>query len=230
MAESYLVVFGSRETRAKKALEIFSKIKPGGKPEKDPDTQIFENAVIKQERIKPLRHFLSLKPYQKAPRVIIIFEAQNLTSGAQKLLSSVLGEEKGVFILTASNSEILPEEVSKKCQIINLPLEPGIKLEKSERLNLQKKLDKLKASSPGKRLKEAEEITSQEEALLFCQKLLVVARGQLISEVGKREGGGETLGTIKNLQKTLAMLDANANWRLATENLFLNLGPKGEQK
>lgn len=221
MTQVYLIVFGGSDLRRQNAWEIYTKIKPGCQPETDPDTQIIQGTTIKLEEVKPLKHFLSLKPYQKAPRVILILEAQNLTNGAQKILSPLLEEENCLFILTASSPEVLPEGISQKCQIVSLPLEPEIRLEKEEKEVFQKKLKKLIGASWGRRLKEEEELTCREEAVDFCQKMLVVAREEMLSQIAEKGGNREIFDLIRNLTKTLKMLEANVNWRLAMENLFL---------
>lgn len=230
MAQAYLIVFGNSQLRQKKALETFRKIKPGHNPEKDPDTQILQGAVIKLEEIKNLKHLLSLKPYQSAPRVAIIYEAQNLTRDAQRALLPLLGGGRGLFILTTPSPEALMPAFSESCQIISLPHEAEIKLEADEKALLQKQLGQLLAASFGKRLKEAEEITSREEAVAFCQKMLVIARENLLSSIKTKKNTEENLYLIKNIQKTLKMLSSNVNYRLAIENLFLQLPSKLSKK
>lgn len=223
MARACLIVFGNSQLRRKKALETFRKIKPGFESEKDPDTQILEGASIKLEEVKNLKHLLSLKPYQSAPRVAIIYEAQNLTGEAQRALLPLLSEEKGQFILTTPTPEALLPGIGEACQVKRLPLEPEIRLEKGEKALFEKKLKTLLAASYGKRLKAAEEITSREEAVLFCQKMLVLTREDLLKSLKSSQKSAERLKLIKDLQKTLKMLASNVNHRLAIENLFLEL-------
>jgi len=223
MPQNFLIVSGTSQKREQKAFEYFTKIKPGIRPKADPDTQIIQGKNIKLENFRSLKHFFSLKPYHKKPKVVIVLDAQNLTHNAQRILPSLVSSQKGVFILTASNQEFLSEEIRQKCQIITLPPEEKIEFEKNEKNALKKRIKTLTMSSPGEKIKFAENFNTKEEAVVFCQKMLVLTREDFLKNIKAPKRALNYLYIIKKIQRTLKMLEANANWRLAIENLFLEL-------
>lgn len=130
---AYLIVGGNSNSRSAKTGELYKKIKPGYKPESDPDTQILQEDPIGIETVRDLERIISLKPFASLPKIGII-QADKLTSEAQTALLKTLEEPPGdaVFILHSPNTNLLMQTIVSRCQVINLPSEPEILMSKEE--------------------------------------------------------------------------------------------------
>ncbi len=224
---NFLIVGGNLKSRQKKIEEIYQKEK-SQKIEKDPDTFVLESqesAGIDQTR--NLKHWLSLKPYSLPPKVAIISEAQNLTPEAQASLGKILEEPPGetLIILASPNLETLLPTISSRCQTVNLPPQPEISLSEEEKKDYQSLLEKILKSSPGERIKFVEGIKGRDEAENFCQIQLFLWR-----EILLKNPNLEISKIIRQIQKTLKLLKANVNYRLALENLLFSYPQIGLQK
>lgn len=222
---NFLIVGGNLKSRQKKIEEIYQKEK-SQKPEFDPDTIVLEDEIGIEE-IRNLKHFFSLKPYGKPPKVALISQAQNLTMEAQSALGRLLEEPPGetLIILASPNLETLLPTISSRCQIVNLPPQPEISLSEEEKKDYQSLLEKILKSSPGERIKFVEGIKGRDEAENFCQIQLFLWR-----EILLKNPNPEISKIIRQIQKTLKLLKANVNYRLALENLLLSYPQIGLQK
>lgn len=221
MAQAYLIVFGNDESRKQEALTLFEKLKEKKNPQADPDCQSLIGSETKLEELRTLKHFFSLKAYYNEPKIVFVFEVQNLKPQAQRFLGSLLDEPKGVFILTADNPGKLNEAIIQKSQAIKLSVKPFV-IEPDEKKVLKDKLRQTYLSSAGERIKTAESFSSSAEAILFCQKLLLLYREKLLISI-KDEASRESLDIIRKIGKTVKVIEANVNYRFALENLFLSL-------
>lgn len=213
---NFLIVGGNLKSRQKKIEEIYQKEK-SQKPEFDPDTIVLEDEIGIEE-IRNLKHFFSLKPYGKPPKVALISQAQNLTMEAQSALGRLLEEPPGetVIILTCPNIEQLLPIIVSRCQVVSLPPESEITLTKEEIRTYKAQLEKILKSSPGEKIKFVENIRTREETENFCQIQLFLWR-----EILLKNPNPEVSQVLREIQKTLKLLSANVNSRLALENLLL---------
>jgi len=224
---NFLIVGGNLKSRQKKIEEIYQKEK-SQKIEKDPDTTILESQESTGiDQIRNLKHWLSLKPYSLPPKVVIIFEAQNLTPEAQAALGKILEEPPGktMIILASPNLETLLPTISSRCQTVNLPPQSEISLSEEEKKDYQSLLEKILKSLPGEKIKFVENIRTRDEAEKFCQIQLFLWR-----EILLKNPSPEISKIIRQIQKTLKLLKANVNYRLALENLLFSYPQIGLQK
>jgi len=221
MAQAYLIIFGDDQSRKQEAFTLFEKIRKKKNPQADPDCQSLIGSETKLEDLRTLKHFFSLKAYSQEPKIVFVFEIQNLKSQAQRFLGSLLDEPKGVFILTADNGGKLNEAIIQKSQTIKLSVKPLV-IEPEEKKVLKEKLRQIYLSSKGERIKMVESFSSSLEAILFCQKLLLLYREKLLSSI-KDEESRQSLDIIRKIGKTVKVIEANVNYRFALENLFLSL-------
>lgn len=218
---AFLILGGNNKSRFENVLSLYQKIKPDLKPEKDPDTQMLKDQEsIGIEEVRNLQRVLSLKPYDKPPKVAII-QADILTPESQTALLKILEEPPGetIFFLFAPNANLLFPTILSRCQIINLPPESEIQISETEKDKEKEFLKKLLSSSSGTRLIMAERegiYKTRPEAERFCQIQILLWRERLLANSDL-----ETLNVLKQIHKTLRYLQANVNARLAIENLLL---------
>lgn len=235
MAGSYLIIGGNFSEREETAKKLYSQAKPPKtKLIHDPDLiQLTGENSIGIDQVRELEHSLSLKPHSFPPKVGLITQAEKLTIEAQNALLKILEEPVGdsVLILTAPRKENLTSTVVSRCQLTNLPEKPEIELSREEIRELTAQLEKILAFSSGKRIKFLEEIKGREEATAFCQAQLVLWREILLKKINqpktpkapyKNLSTNQIATTIRQIEKTLKYLKANANPRLALDNLLLS--------
>jgi len=100
--------------------EMIHKIKKGV----DPDFSIIrpDGATIKIKTMREQISRLPIRPYQSALRIIMILETEKMTSQAQNALLKSLEEPlpHNLFILNASQPELLLQTIRSRCQIFDL--------------------------------------------------------------------------------------------------------------
>jgi len=222
MSPAYLVSGGTSQQRQERIFTLYRQVKPDSQPLTDPDTKIIESPkqkAIGLEEINQIGRHLSLKPYQKPPKVVLVFAAERLTFEAQNKFLKLLEEPPGqsIIILAAAHKENLLPTIISRCQQINLPPAFELQLREEELARAKQTYTEILKSSPGKRIKITEKFNGREEAVLFCQIQLFLWREILVKNPGR-----ETLRIIREIQKTLKYLQANVNVRLAIENLLLS--------
>ncbi|MDO8551160.1 MAG: hypothetical protein Q7S03_00555 [bacterium] len=220
MSQAYLITGGRASTRQEKLQELYVKNKPSGKFTSDPDIHLLESeTTLKIEDVRELGRILSLKPRGQEPKVAIIKEADRLTFEAQGALLKILEEPPGktLFLLTTLDLNNLLPTIPSRCQIIFLPQEGEISLDKNELKEVKVQTEEIIKSGLGKRVEIAEKFSTKEEALLFCKKQLVYWREELLVNPTIIN-----LEILKEIQKTLTFLSANTNPRLTIENLLLS--------
>ena len=171
---------------------------------------------IKIEQVRELKKNLSLKPYSAPVKLAFIPEAEKLTLPAQNALLKTLEEPspKSLIILSSSNPKLLLPTIVSRCQIIRLPSEPQMEINKSV-------INHLLNSGVGERLKIAAQYSqNKEEAIKFTQIQLLIWREKLL-----KNHSPQVVENIRRLQATLQMLQANVNPGLALGNLLLNFVP-----
>lgn len=220
---SDLIVGGTAKERLAKAQKV-SSLKY--------QVSSFDTLLVEGEtsigigQVRDLKHQLNLKPYNSAFKVAIIHPAELLTMEAQNALLKLLEEpnETSVLMLTAPQEARLLPTVVSRCQIIKLPAKAEIELTKEELKSIVQVLSSFLQAGAGERLKLASQIgKDREEIKEFLVRWLLVLREILW---GKDELGlskKQVVQIIKNLEKTLGLLEQNVNPRLALEVFLLDL-------
>ena len=222
--QSYLIVGGAKEERFKKALQMANKWQI-----ENLDKIILEaENSIGIDDIRNLQHQLSLKPYSSSYKIAILTSAEKLTIPAQNAFLKTLEEppQNTIIILTSPGPDFLLPTIISRCQIIRLPNKPQIKLSQEERTPVTRLLASILKMGVGEKIKMANEIAkNRQEAIKFCQAQLIIWREKTIKASSiKRQAS--SVKVIRQIQKTLKMLEANVNPKLAMENLLLSIPSK----
>lgn len=105
-----------------------------------PDMKIIspENGQIKVDTIRELNEFLSLKPYEKGYRMVIVDNAHTLNISASNAFLKTIEEppEKTIIILISSRPESMPKTILSRC--VNILFSP---LSKEDSSIIQKRLN-----------------------------------------------------------------------------------------
>lgn len=224
--QSIIITANSAQKREDHALSICSglKIDPFDitilEPKEDKDKIGIEDVRILQKK-------MFLKPFKSPVKAALIKNAESLTPEAQNSLLKLIEEPPAntIIILTASSKDMLLSTILSRGKIIEL---------KDESLNLSNReisqylniLISLCSATIGERLKLAQDLAkNKEEAILWLEKMILIIRQKLISEVNNNNGAIEQLSnTLTSFQKTHTVFSTtNASPRLALENLFLGL-------
>lgn len=87
-----------------------------------PDLKIIEieGKSIKNKQIESFQEFVQIKPYEAEKKVVIINDAEKMTTSAQNRILKVLEEPPsyGVIILVCKNSMELLPTIKSRCQLI----------------------------------------------------------------------------------------------------------------
>jgi len=214
MLRSLLIVGGNKEKRWQFALKIAQEnLKEN--PLSHPDfLSITGLKSIGIEQIRELEKKLVLKPYQGKIKITIINEAEKLTLPAQNALLKTLEEPpaNSLIILTAAKKDSLLPTIISRCRIVRLRDETELEKNSLEIPEIQ-----------GKRVGECLKIArnwakTKEEAISFCQLLLLKERESLLNEPNIKK-----VRNIVYILKTIRFLESNVNPILATGNLLLKL-------
>lgn len=218
--QSYLLVGGTFQERLDRAQQM---------ADRQWSVSAFDKILIKATKsiginqIRHLKHRLALKPYLSQYQLTIIPEAEKLTIPAQNAILKLLEEPPAntIIILSCPTAETLLPTIASRCRLISLKPKPQIVIN-GENLHSQSKiLHSILESGVGERFKLASEIAkTRDEAISFCQTQLILWREKMMKEkdAQKKARAAQTLRLIK---KTLAMLQANVNPKLAIEHLLL---------
>lgn len=185
------------------------------------DISIFEyEKALGIDDVRELQKKIFLKPIKGDYKTVVV-NTPDITHEAQNAFLKILEEPpESTLIVLAVNElgSILPTIISR-CKVFELDKSSTIsKNEISKYLNI---LVSLPSKGVGERLKLAQDLSKnlpaqagKEEALLFIENLIMIARKNLL----------ENYKIIKSLQKYYTIIKTtNVNLRLALENLFLNL-------
>lgn len=219
--QSYLIVGGTRRERIAKAEKLAGKYRVS-----QPDKIILDaDRSLGIDQVRRLQHQLSLKPYSSKYKMAIIAAAEKLTVPAQNAMLKILEEppNKTVIILACPTGEALLPTIVSRCQIISLLAKPQIEIDEKEQ-NFQIALvKKILNVGVGERIKLAAEIAkNRDKAIAFCQAQLIIWRKKMIADKNRQQ---QSVRVVRLIQKTLKMLEANVNPRLAIENLLFNYPP-----
>lgn len=232
-----LILSGSHQERLKIAYKIIvdSLGIPSIEEKSHPDLIILTPSnSLGINQIRVLQQQLALKPYSAPVKAALITQAEKLTIPAQNALLKTLEEPpaKTLIILLAPRKESLLPTIISRCQTIQLPQKPEIEIDDQLLTHHALLLTNILESSPGKRIKLAQEFSQRQEGLHLAKNLLWLWRELLLIKTGVKRGKiekklkslklSQIKTAIKNTQTTRIMLEANVNPRLAMENLFLS--------
>lgn len=210
----------------------------------EPDLLIIKaDPSIGISQIRDLQKFLARKPYQAKIKAVIISKAEKMTVPGQNAFLKTLEEppKNSLIILGAQNQDQLLPTIISRCQLIKLPPKPEIEINKSliaHHLPAQAGsllITQLLQAKVGHRLQLIEPYTkSREEAIKFCQEMIVVLRETMMLKTPRgcytlkntnmnNSSEVKKFRLITSFQKTLHLLQANINVKLALENLVLKL-------
>ena len=179
-------------------------------------------ASIGIDEIKDIHKKIFLKPIKSEVKAVILDDAQLLTIQAQNALLKVLEEPPihTIIILGVDTTEALLPTILSRCQIIELPMEPGI-LSDAEIPEYSEFIENLQSMKIGDRLKKAEELAKdKDEAIIWIGKLILALRTKMLEE----NNGNLEAQQIKTFQNLYTLLKTtNVNPRFAIENTLLNL-------
>jgi len=188
----------------------------------------FDNSVkqnmqsIGIEDVKQMQKKVFLKPLKSTNKVVVLEDAQLLTTEAQNALLKVLEEPPAntFIILTADTKEGLLPTIISRCFIVDLG-ENMINISEKEKKELEEFLEQLTKWGIGERLKKAETLAKDKaKAIEWIEKVIIVAREKMLSE----ENALYYAEQIKMFQTLHATLKTtNTNPRFAIENTFLKV-------
>lgn len=186
----------------------------------DQDTSNFEKAVGIED-VRNIQKKLYLKPIKSKDKAVIINAPQGMGIEAQNALLKILEEppQNTFIVIVVENKNSLLETVLSRCGIIEIKEE--LVIVGDEISKYQNILISLSQNGIGGNLELAQNFgTSREEALIFLEKLIFVAREKLIKNPKEQKAlyNLNKFQEIYNIVKT-----TNATPRLTLENLFLSL-------
>lgn len=215
--QTFLIVGGNKKKREIKAEEILD-IRISGQ-ENNPDFFHLEPLLsIGIEEARNLQKFLQLKAYGVGKKLVYISEAQFLTEEAQNALLKTLEEpaENCLLVLSAPDDSLLLPTIVSRCEIVQLPQEAQVFLDKEEKAKAIKELKKLFSLSVGERLIFLEEegiYKEKENVINWLDKMTVAGREVLLSEKNPEK----ILKFLKGINQVKSYLKANCNLRLTME-------------
>ncbi len=223
---SILIVGSNSNGRDQKAEEILGlKL---SREINNPDFQLLAaETSIGIEEIRNLQRFLQLKPYKEKRKIAFIREAQDLTEEAQNALLKTLEEPAAhsVLVLTAPDFDLLLPTIVSRCEVVQLPAEPQISLNKEELAQAKERLTQLLTASLGEKFTLLEEwgiYKDKESAVSWLDGMSLVARDLMLNSAEKEK----YLNLLKSISRTKNFLSANCNLRLTIEAFLGRLPPE----
>lgn len=227
--QSFLIAGGNSEDQTQKIISILSSSfqlqilsSSLNHPSSNPDIYISQSYGIEESR-KIIR-FLALKPYHQSFKIVIIPQADQLTTEAQNTLLKTLEEPPShslLFLLTGSTYTLLPTVVSR-LEVhelkSNFDTDPEIFSNLHSLLNLP----------PGEAVKLSETLTpDRESAIKFCSTGIISLEpflsGKNIPTSSITFTPSQASKLIRIMSQTLIYLNANTTLRLTIDNLLIQL-------
>ena len=234
---SFIIIATGKKTRQSYAKEYAAKKKIDPFDitiiEKDSTTKPLTQS-IGIEVVKRMQTKLFLKPIKSENKLVIIEDAQLLTTEAQNALLKVLEEppDHTIIILATETREALLPTIISRCQVMHLE-EAAKKPSEKDLQSLQEFIDALPNLSIGERLKKAEQLAKdKEKAIRWIEKVILVLREELLKQHSlgaklshPRGDTGRHLGVMLRTFQSLHTLlkTTNVNPRFAIENTLLKL-------
>lgn len=202
MFHSIIITGGNQESREEAVGKIGQKER-GKKINQDPDTLIINRQkTIGIEAIRKIKKWLSQKAYQEKKRLIVIYQAQQLTIEAQNAFLKTLEEppKNTLILLAVDNSHRLLPTIISRCQIVRLKANNS----------LQKPIDQKLIEVFNKNLA---------EKIIFSQKMGKKKKEEVLAWLAEQKQALRQNKNRKNL-KIIACLDR------AEKMIEANLAPR----
>jgi hypothetical protein len=192
---------------------------------------------IRIEQVREVREGLRLRSFSDKPRLIILANANALTTqAANALLKSI--EEPGTnqhFLLLATSRFSLLKTLASRCQTLLIPALPqNIQTQNSSELSqfAANLLDRIRRGNINTRMSLVDEIAKH-----ACDKpeLLLVIQKQLHHELRKSQSLSANerrtllLKPIEAIELSRTLLERNTNLQLTLENWLLNTWPLAQE-
>lgn len=185
----------------------------------DINLQTYEKA-IGIENVRDIQKATLLKPFRGKIKAVVISAYEDITLQAQNALLKILEEPPAntIIVIQTAKKELLLPTIISRCKVIILKPEE-IKLIQEDFSKYDEALNILLTGGIGDKLKTAENIAKNKDAILWLEKMAVFLRNKLI----QNNDNPKYLKSLKELQKTYKTIKStNVNQRIALENLFLS--------
>ncbi|OGM24689.1 hypothetical protein A2627_02725 [Candidatus Woesebacteria bacterium RIFCSPHIGHO2_01_FULL_39_28] len=160
--------------------------------------------------VRDLQKFTKLSLAKKT--AIILKNVDGASEEAQNAFLKNLEEppKNLIYILTASNIDLIPETIISRCQVIKTSnFQFSISNEKTEITK------KFLSSSVGKKLEIISKITKREEAIKFLTNFIKSSHALMLEET-------HISATIEEAMKTLKFIKSNGNVQLQLTRFVIN--------
>ena len=174
------------------------------------------------EEIRDMQKQLHLKPLKGSQKVIVLENAQTLTTEAQNAMLKVLEEppSHALFFLSTNSADVFLPTILSRCTLV--ALEEDKKELTPEQINkLEEDLNMLLSNSISARLSLAEKIASQKDEVgKWLSNAIIYLRQQMIDQVQTNQSTNTTI--LKNFQEAYRLITTtNTNPRMVLEHTFL---------
>lgn len=189
-------------------------------------TTVSEEGSVGIEIVRKIQESIFLKPYKGTSKIVVVNNAEQLTTEAQNALLKLLEEPPShTFIFLCSNREdVLLPTILSRCAVIKLSEEKGMRSTQSDE-KLTQDLDVLLEGDVAEKLVLAETLAGDKEHLaqwflaimLFTRDLLLTT----LDDTEKNLDYAHILTSLQEAQKTFT--STNVSPRTILEHTFLTL-------
>lgn len=181
-----------------------------------PDTEK-DDQKIYIENARNLKSWMSLKSYSGGYKVVVICDADTMTTEAANAMLKVIEEppSKSLFILISSKPRLLPSTIISRCETVVFPPVPEIQTK--EKLFAIEDLRKVARKNMAERIKYAKDIYEKEDYAALVDTWLHSLRFQLAS----KPLSAPVLKRLLHLSRIVSQ--PQYNHRIALEHFFVNL-------
>lgn len=214
--QSFLI---TTKDKNKASIYITDFLKEKGIYPIDVNQQIFEKAMGIED-VRNIQKKILLKPFRGKTKAVVIQAYESITPEAQNALLKVLEEPPNntIIIINTSKKELLLPTIISRCKIIELQ-DNYLTLSRDESSQYLSVLMSLSKQGIGHKLKLAQDIARNEEAVIWLSKMSIFVRQKLIEDYNDPK----YLNLLRLLAETYTVIKStNINQRIALENLFLS--------
>lgn len=183
-------------------------------------TRLIEEGSVGIEAVRKMQPSLFLKPYKSSEKMIIIQNAELLTTEAQNAMLKILEEPpQFVFIFLCTTSEdVFLSTILSRCKVVKLAQKDKEEVEKLDPKILEQQIDILENGTLNQKLALAETLALKKDQLpKWFEEVSMVLREELL----KKQENQSTLSKLQKAFKTLQT--TNVNPRVILEHCFLSL-------
>lgn len=229
MTGSIIIYGGNKKQRQEKVLEVIEKtveeLVDLENLSKEPDVKIIEVEEDKKsigiEKSREIVNFLQEKPFSMKYKIVVVFDADRMTTQAQNTLLKTLEEPPSyaIILLTTKAENSLIETVLSRCRKVKVE-RSGNEIDYAE-----KGIKEVLKMSLGERLEFISELSKEDKEIIveILEEWIGEERGEMIKikVIEKAKNKSMNIKYILSVLKDLE--DTNINTKLALENLVLNL-------